>query len=179
LSAGLGAADATTARLAGSSSAPQRPGSGRSDRALPRYSGCSTGIADAGRQDKQAGYDPARPAHQKDTAEHPVDLGPISQLAGIASSTSPIRFDRDRIGAGALAEPCERSSITYSFGSGSLSEFDIVRPSQGSPEATIRTGKLAVNLETRVFSVDDQPMHVTGTKYAILELLSPQGYHPH
>jgi two-component system cell cycle response regulator CtrA len=47
----------------------------------------------------------------------------------------------------------------------------IVRPFQ-RPEATIRTGKLAVNLEARVVSVDDQPMHVTGTEYAILELLS-------
>ena len=48
----------------------------------------------------------------------------------------------------------------------------IVRPSQGHPEATIRTGKFAVNLEARVVSVDDQPVHVTGTEYAILELLS-------
>jgi two-component system cell cycle response regulator CtrA len=62
-----------------------------------------------------------------------------------------------------------------------LSEFEtnhavpiqtIVRPSQGHPEATIRTGKLAVNLEARVVSVDDQPVHVTGTEYATLELLS-------
>ena len=53
-----------------------------------------------------------------------------------------------------------------------MSEFEIVRPSQGHPEATIRTGKLAVNLEARVVSVDDQPMHVSATEYAILELLS-------
>ena len=48
----------------------------------------------------------------------------------------------------------------------------IVRPSQERPEATIRTGKLAVNLVARIVSVDDQPVHVTGTEYAILELLS-------
>jgi two-component system, cell cycle response regulator CtrA len=62
-----------------------------------------------------------------------------------------------------------------------LSEFEtnhavpiqaIVRPSQGHPEATIRTGKLTVNLDARIVSVDDQPVHVTGTEYAILELLS-------
>jgi two-component system cell cycle response regulator CtrA len=62
-----------------------------------------------------------------------------------------------------------------------LSEFEtnhavpiqaIVRPSQDHPEATIRTGKLAVNLDARVVCVDDQPMHVTGREYAILELLS-------
>jgi len=62
-----------------------------------------------------------------------------------------------------------------------LSEFEtnhavpiqaIVRPSQDHPEATIRTGKLAVNIDARIVSVDDQPVHVTGTEYAILELLS-------
>ena len=53
-----------------------------------------------------------------------------------------------------------------------MSEFEIVRPSQDHPEATIRTGKLAVNLEARVVSVDEQPMHVSATEYAILELLS-------
>jgi two-component system cell cycle response regulator CtrA len=62
-----------------------------------------------------------------------------------------------------------------------LSEFEtnhavpiqtIVPPSQGHPEETIRTGKLAVNLDARVVSVDDQPMHVTSREYAILELLS-------
>ena len=48
----------------------------------------------------------------------------------------------------------------------------IVRPSQDHREATIRTGKLAVNIDARIVSVDDQPVHVTGTEYAILELLS-------
>ena len=47
-----------------------------------------------------------------------------------------------------------------------------IRPSQGYPEATIRTGKLAVNLDTRVVFIDDQPVHVTGKEYAILELLT-------
>ena len=73
-----------------------------------------------------------------------------------------------------------RSSIAYSFREPSLvrvrnksrsSIQTIVRPFQ-LPDATIRTGKLAVNLEARVVSVDDHPMHVTGTEYAILELLS-------
>jgi hypothetical protein len=31
-------------------------------------------------------------------------------------------------------------------------------------------GKLAVNLETRIVSVDDQPVQLTGKEYAILEL---------
>jgi len=36
----------------------------------------------------------------------------------------------------------------------------------------IRTGKLAVNLDARIVSVEDQPVHLTGKEYGILELLS-------
>ena len=48
----------------------------------------------------------------------------------------------------------------------------IVRRSKGHSESTIRTGKLVVNLDTRVVSVDDQPVHLTAKEYGILELLS-------
>jgi two-component system cell cycle response regulator CtrA len=48
----------------------------------------------------------------------------------------------------------------------------IVRRSKGHSESTIRTGKLIVNLDTRVVSVEDQPVHLTGKEYGILELLS-------
>jgi two-component system cell cycle response regulator CtrA len=48
----------------------------------------------------------------------------------------------------------------------------IVGRSKGHLESTIRTGKLVVNLNTRVVYVDDQPVHLTGKEYAILELLS-------
>jgi two-component system cell cycle response regulator CtrA len=43
---------------------------------------------------------------------------------------------------------------------------------QAQSEATIRTGRLVVNLETRVVWVNDQPVHLTGKEYQILELLS-------
>ena len=39
-------------------------------------------------------------------------------------------------------------------------------------ESAVRTGRLVVNLNTRVASVDDQPVHLTGKEYGILELLS-------
>jgi len=39
-------------------------------------------------------------------------------------------------------------------------------------ESVIRTGKLVVNLDTRVATVDDRPLHLTGKEYGILELLS-------
>src|SRR5262252_5920832 len=48
----------------------------------------------------------------------------------------------------------------------------IVRRSKGHSESTIQPGKLVVNLDTRVVSVDDQPVHLTGKEYGILELLS-------
>jgi two-component system cell cycle response regulator CtrA len=48
----------------------------------------------------------------------------------------------------------------------------IVRRSKRHAESVIRTGKLVVNLNTRVVSVDNQPLHLTGKEYSILELLS-------
>ena len=47
----------------------------------------------------------------------------------------------------------------------------LARPVHHS-EATIQTGKLLVNLGTRVVSVEDQPVHLSGKEYGILELLS-------
>ena len=38
--------------------------------------------------------------------------------------------------------------------------------------STIRTGDLVVDLNTRVVSVDDKPVHLTGKEYGVLELLS-------
>jgi two-component system cell cycle response regulator CtrA len=48
----------------------------------------------------------------------------------------------------------------------------IVRRSNGHSESTIRTGKLVVNLDTRIVSVDNEPVRLTEKEYAILELLS-------
>jgi two-component system cell cycle response regulator CtrA len=46
------------------------------------------------------------------------------------------------------------------------------RVDQKSGCRTIRTGRLVVNLDTRVVSVDGQPVHLTGKEYGVLELLS-------
>lgn len=48
----------------------------------------------------------------------------------------------------------------------------IVRRSKGHSESVIRTGKLAVNLDSRAVEVDSKPIHLTSKEYAILELLS-------
>ena len=50
----------------------------------------------------------------------------------------------------------------------------VVRRSKGFSESVIKTGKLAVNLDTRTVEVNGQPLHLTGKEYGILELLSPQ-----
>jgi len=47
--------------------------------------------------------------------------------------------------------------------------LDWIDPKSGS---TIRTGKLTVNPDTRVVTVDGSPVHLTGKEYSILELLS-------
>ncbi|MGF1607423.1 MAG: response regulator transcription factor CtrA [Rhodothalassiaceae bacterium] len=48
----------------------------------------------------------------------------------------------------------------------------IVRRSKGHSQSVIRTGKLAVNLDTKTVEVDNQRVHLTGKEYAMLELLS-------
>src|SRR6201982_1021899 len=48
----------------------------------------------------------------------------------------------------------------------------IVRRAKGHSESMIRTGKLLVNLDSRVVEVEGQPLHLTGKEYGILELLS-------
>ena len=48
----------------------------------------------------------------------------------------------------------------------------IIRRSKGHSESTIRTGKLVVNLDSRIVTVDDQVLHLTAKEYGIIELLS-------
>ena len=48
----------------------------------------------------------------------------------------------------------------------------IVRRSKVHSDSVIKTGKLAVNLDTRAVKIEGQPLHLTGKEYGILELLS-------
>ena len=48
----------------------------------------------------------------------------------------------------------------------------IVRRAKGHSDSIIETGKLKVNLDTRTVEVENQPLHLTGKEYGILELLS-------
>jgi len=48
----------------------------------------------------------------------------------------------------------------------------IVRRSKGHAQSIIKTGKLAVNLDTKTVEVSKQRVHLTGKEYAMIELLS-------
>ncbi len=48
----------------------------------------------------------------------------------------------------------------------------IIRRSKGHSQSVIRTGKLAVNLDTKTVEVNNQRVHLTGKEYSMLELLS-------
>jgi DNA-binding winged helix-turn-helix (wHTH) protein len=68
----------------------------------------------------------------------------------------------------------ERSKNNQSRRTDTVPIQTIVRLSEGYRESMSRTGKLAVDLDARVVSVDDQPVQLTGKEYAILELLTVQ-----
>jgi two-component system, cell cycle response regulator CtrA len=89
---------------------------------------------------------------------------PILILSGLADLDHKIKG----LGFGAddfLTKPFDRRELIARIQA-------IVRRSKSHSESTIRTGKLVVNLDTRVVSVDDQPLHLTAKEYGILELLS-------
>ena len=89
---------------------------------------------------------------------------PVLILSGLADLDHKIK----RLGFGAddfLTKPFDRRELIARIQA-------IVRRSKGHSESTIRTGKLVVNLDTRVVSVDDQPVYLTAKEYGILELLS-------
>ncbi len=48
----------------------------------------------------------------------------------------------------------------------------IVRRSKGHSHSVIETGKIAVDLDAKTVSVGDEPVHLTGKEYQMLELLS-------
>ena len=89
---------------------------------------------------------------------------PILILSGLAELDHKIKG----LGFGAddfLTKPFDRRELIARIQA-------IVRRAKGHSESVIRTGKLTVNLDSRVVEVDSQPLHLTGKEYGILELLS-------
>jgi two-component system cell cycle response regulator CtrA len=89
---------------------------------------------------------------------------PTLILSGLSEPDSKIKG----FGIGAddyLTKPFERRELVARV-------HAIIRRARGHAESIIRTGRLAVNLDTRTAEVDSQPLHLTGKEYQILELLS-------
>ena len=89
---------------------------------------------------------------------------PILILSGLSEPDNKIKG----FGIGAddyLTKPFDRRELVARIQA-------IVRRARGHSESVIRTGRVVVNLDSRTASVDDQPLHLTGKEYAILELLS-------
>ena len=89
---------------------------------------------------------------------------PILILSGLAELDHKIKG----LGFGAddfLTKPFDRRELIARIQA-------IVRRSKGHSESTIRTGKLVVNIDGRLVTVDDHPLHLTAKEYGILELLS-------
>jgi two-component system, cell cycle response regulator CtrA len=53
-----------------------------------------------------------------------------------------------------------------------VAAVDVPVAAEGQSESKVRTGKLVVDVDTRVVSVDDKRVHLTGKEYGILELLT-------
>ncbi|MEK9673848.1 MAG: response regulator transcription factor [Rhodospirillaceae bacterium] len=89
---------------------------------------------------------------------------PVLILSGLTESESKVKG----LGSGAddyLTKPFNKDEFMARIQA-------IVRRSQGHAQSVIQTGRLSVNLDTRTVEVDDQPIHLTGKEYGILELLS-------
>ena len=89
---------------------------------------------------------------------------PILILSGMSEPDSKVRG----LGFGAddyLTKPFHKEELVARIQA-------IVRRSKGHAQSIIRTGKLAVNLDTKTVEVDGHPVHLTGKEYSMLELLS-------
>lgn len=89
---------------------------------------------------------------------------PTLILSGLAEPDNKIKG----FGIGAddyLTKPFDRRELVARV-------HAIIRRARGRAESVIRTGQLAVNLDSRTAEVDQQLLHLTGKEYQILELLS-------
>jgi two-component system cell cycle response regulator CtrA len=89
---------------------------------------------------------------------------PILILSGLAELDHKLKG----LGFGAddfLTKPFDRRELLARIQA-------IVRRSKGHSASEIRTGKLAVNLDSRMVTAGDKPLHLTAKEYGILELLS-------
>jgi two-component system cell cycle response regulator CtrA len=89
---------------------------------------------------------------------------PILVLSGMVEPDNKVRA----LGIGAddyVTKPFDKRELVARI-------HAIVRRSKGHSQSVIKTGRLTVNLDSRNVTVDEQPLHLTGKEYAMLELLS-------
>src|ERR1041385_7043935 len=89
---------------------------------------------------------------------------PILILSGLADLDHKLKG----LGFGAddfLTKPFDRRELLARIQA-------IVRRSKGHSASEIRTGKLTVNLDSRMVTANDRPLHLTAKEYGIVELLS-------
>ena len=89
---------------------------------------------------------------------------PVLILSGLTDANDKVKG----LGTGAddyLTKPFNKAELMARIQA-------IVRRSKGHAQSIIRTGKLAVNLDSHTVEVADRHVHLTGKEYGILELLS-------
>ena len=89
---------------------------------------------------------------------------PVLILSGLTDANDKVKG----LGTGAddyLTKPFNKAELMARIQA-------IVRRSKGHAQSIIRTGKLAVNLDSHTVEVDGRHVHLTGKEYGILELLS-------
>ena len=85
----------------------------------------------------------------------------LSGLAGLEDKVKALGFGADDY----MTKPFHKDELVARIQA-------IVRRSKGHAQSVIDSGGLAVNLNTRMVEVNGMRMHLTGTEYQILELLS-------
>jgi two-component system cell cycle response regulator CtrA len=89
---------------------------------------------------------------------------PVLILSGLTEPDKKVKG----LGFGAddyLTKPFDRAELVARIQA-------IVRRSKGHAHSIIKSGKLAVNLDTRTVEVAGEPLHLTAKEYGIVELLS-------